>query len=134
MTSSPQAPGGAPATEPAAGDAGQDDLIDLRGVARRYTVGDGRVTALEEVDLRVGGGEFVVVLGPSGSGKTTLLNRIRALDVASEGRVAVAGHDISRASRRVKLSAAPGGSMRIWTSACHIGSSTITALLAALVG
>ena len=38
--------------------------------------------------------------GPSGSGKTTLLNVIGALDSPSEGRVVVAGQDITRASRK----------------------------------
>ena len=40
------------------------------------------------------------MLGPSGSGKTTLLNIIGALDSPSEGRVVVAGRDITRASRK----------------------------------
>jgi putative ABC transport system ATP-binding protein len=39
------------------------------------------------------------VLGPSGSGKTTLLNIIGALETATSGRVVVAGHDITAASR-----------------------------------
>jgi putative ABC transport system ATP-binding protein len=42
----------------------------------------------------------VVVLGPSGSGKTTLLNLIGVLDTPTEGRVAINGQDLSRASRR----------------------------------
>jgi putative ABC transport system ATP-binding protein len=63
-------------------------------------MGDVVVTALEDVSLSVGPGEFAVVLGPSGSGKTTLLNMIGALDSPTQGRVVVAGQDITRASRR----------------------------------
>ena len=40
------------------------------------------------------------MLGPSGCGKTTLLNMIGALDSPTEGRVVVAGRDITRASRK----------------------------------
>ena len=40
------------------------------------------------------------MLGPSGCGKTTLLNMIGALDSPTEGRVVVAGSDITRASRK----------------------------------
>ncbi|GAA3175694.1 ABC transporter ATP-binding protein [Blastococcus jejuensis] len=76
----------------------QGTRIDLDGVSRRYRVGDVTVTALEQVDLHVDEAAFVVILGPSGSGKTTLLNLIGALDVASEGRVRVAGQDITAAS------------------------------------
>jgi putative ABC transport system ATP-binding protein len=75
-------------------------LVDLSGVGRRYSVGTNEVAALADVSLRVAAEEFVVVLGPSGSGKTTLLNIIGALDSPSEGRVVVAGHDITHASRK----------------------------------
>jgi len=74
-------------------------LIELAGVARRYDMGEVTVTALENVDLRVGRGEFIVVLGPSGSGKTTLLNMIGALDSPTEGTIRILGEDITRASR-----------------------------------
>ena len=72
-------------------------LIALEQVSRRYTVGGGIVTALADVDLAVGSGEFVVVLGPSGSGKTTLLNLIGALDVPTEGTITVAGRRLTGA-------------------------------------
>ena len=65
---------------------GRDGGIELRGVAKRYQVGDVTVTALEEVDLEIEAGSFVVILGPSGSGKTTLLNLIGALDSPTDGR------------------------------------------------
>ena len=77
----------------------QGSRIDLDGVSRRYRLGDVTVTALEQVDLHVDEAALVVILGPSGSGKTTLLNLIGALDVATEGRVRVAGQDITAASR-----------------------------------
>jgi putative ABC transport system ATP-binding protein len=75
-------------------------LIELSGVSRRYTVGSGEVVALADVSIEVAAEEFVVVLGPSGSGKTTLLNIIGALDSPTEGRVVVAGQDITGGSRK----------------------------------
>ena len=79
---------------------GEQALVRLEGVSRRYEIAGGVVTALEDVSLEVGRGEFIVVLGPSGSGKTTLLNLIGALDSPTEGRISIAGQDITTASRR----------------------------------
>ena len=76
-----------------------EPLIELVGVARRYELGATTVTALEDVDLHVDPGEFLVVLGPSGSGKTTLLNVIGALDSPTSGTIRVAGSDITASSR-----------------------------------
>jgi len=74
-------------------------LIELSDVSRRYEVGGSTVTALEDIDLTIGGGEFAVVLGPSGSGKTTLLNMIGALDAPSSGEITINGERLSGASR-----------------------------------
>lgn len=93
----PQRP--SPVALPAEEAGGGSPLVRLRGVTRRYRVGETTVTALAGVDLDIAAGEFVVVLGPSGSGKTTLLNVIGALDVASEGTVEVAGRALAGASR-----------------------------------
>jgi len=76
-----------------------EPLIELRGVSREYLLGSTRVTALKDVDLRIGRSEFVVVLGPSGSGKTTLLNLVGALDTPSAGSIVVAGRELGSASR-----------------------------------
>ena len=65
-------------------------------------LGDAVVT-LEDVDLRLGDGEFVVVFGPSGSGKTTLLNLIGALDTPTSGRITVGSKGISAATRKELL-------------------------------
>jgi putative ABC transport system ATP-binding protein len=77
----------------------RDGRIHLEGVAKRYTIGEVEVAALEGVDLDVEPGSFVVILGPSGSGKTTLLNLVGALDSPTTGQVAIGGRDISRADR-----------------------------------
>jgi putative ABC transport system ATP-binding protein len=78
--------------------AGAAARVELRGVSKRYRVGDVTVTAIEDADLAVPASSFVVLLGPSGSGKTTLLNLIGALDTPSEGTVLIDGADISHAS------------------------------------
>jgi putative ABC transport system ATP-binding protein len=75
-------------------------MIELAGVTKVFGEGAAEVRALEEVDLKVASGEFVVVLGPSGSGKTTLLNLIGALDSPTAGSIVVGGTDISGASRK----------------------------------
>jgi putative ABC transport system ATP-binding protein len=90
------------AARPPAGDldAAAEPAICLRGVGKRYRVGDAEVTALADVDVAIAPGEFVVVLGPSGCGKTTLLNVIGALDQPSTGSVTIAGRCVDGAHRR----------------------------------
>ena len=73
-------------------------MIRLEHVAKRYTMGEVVVTALEDVSLDVDKGEFLVVLGPSGSGKTTLLNIIGALDEPTSGAVHINGGDVALGS------------------------------------
>ena len=51
--------------------------------------------ALDNVDLSLDEGKFIVVLGPSGAGKSTLLNLLGGLDSPTEGTITVGGKDIS---------------------------------------
>ncbi|MDH3296402.1 MAG: ABC transporter ATP-binding protein [Acidimicrobiia bacterium] len=68
-------------------------IIRLRGVVKTYE--DGRLRALDGVDVDIDGGEFVAIVGPSGCGKSTLLNLIAALDRPDAGTIEVAGHDLT---------------------------------------
>ena len=58
------------------------------------------VQAVRDVSLTIERGEFTALAGPSGSGKTTLLNLIGGLTRPTEGRVWVAGREVSRMSNR----------------------------------
>ncbi|QDV07867.1 Bacitracin export ATP-binding protein BceA [Planctomycetes bacterium Poly30] len=77
-------------------------FIELRGVTRTYSRGEHEVTPLEEVDLDIEQGEFLVLLGPSGSGKTTLLNLLAGIDRPQAGTVTVGGLNVA-ATRAGKL-------------------------------
>ena len=66
--------------------------IALEHVRKEFE--DGKISALEDVSLRVEAGEFVALTGPSGSGKSTLLNLVGALDRPDAGTVTVGGQRI----------------------------------------
>ena len=76
-------------------------FIELRGVTRRYLKGGHADTPLDDLDLDVAPGDFLVLLGPSGSGKTTLLNLLAGIDRPDAGSVQVGGQDVggARASK-----------------------------------
>jgi ABC-type lipoprotein export system ATPase subunit len=71
---------------------GQGADVLLRAVSKRY----GNITAVTELDLRIGSGEFVLVTGPSGSGKSTLLNLVGGLQAPDDGEVLIDGEPVWR--------------------------------------
>ena len=64
----------------------------MAGIARSY---DGRSFAVQHISLDVRKGEFVTFLGPSGSGKTTTLTMIAGFELPDEGRILLAGRDLT---------------------------------------
>ncbi|MCB9876003.1 MAG: ABC transporter ATP-binding protein [Planctomycetes bacterium] len=73
-------------------------LIELRGVTKTFLSGAEAVTPVQDLDFDVQQGEFVCLMGPSGSGKTTLLHLLAGIDQPSEGRVVIAGEEVSAMS------------------------------------
>lgn len=76
------------------------NVITIEGLIKRFPIGGGEFTALNDINLTFGKGEFVGFVGPSGSGKTTLLNIIGSLDAPSEGKATVLGQSIGDLSHR----------------------------------
>jgi NitT/TauT family transport system ATP-binding protein len=56
-----------------------NDVISVRHLSKEYGDGPNAITALRDIDLTVGGGEFVAIVGPSGCGKSTLLKILAGL-------------------------------------------------------
>ncbi|MFO7805910.1 MAG: ABC transporter ATP-binding protein [Paracoccaceae bacterium] len=69
-----------------------ETAIQFEGVIKRY----GDAVAVNGLDLSIRRGELVTFLGPSGCGKTTSLRLIAGLELPTEGRLLIAGRDVSR--------------------------------------
>jgi osmoprotectant transport system ATP-binding protein len=64
-------------------------MIEIQGLRKQY----GEFTAVSDLDLTIGEGQFTILLGPSGSGKTTVLRMLNRMIVPTAGRVLVDGTD-----------------------------------------
>src|SRR6202165_820677 len=67
-------------------------LLEVEGLVARY----GRITALQDVSLRVDEGEIVTLIGANGAGKTTTLRAISGLVRPAAGSIRFRGADIAR--------------------------------------
>ncbi len=81
-------------------DAGGDPVVRLDGVSKSYDEGGRTHTVLDEVDLGIARGEFVVLLGPSGSGKSTLLNLVAGIDLPDAGSIRIADRELTGLEER----------------------------------
>ena len=65
--------------------------VTLGAVTKRF----GSITAISDVSLSIGDGEFIVLLGPTGAGKTTLLRLVAGLERPEAGTVTIGGRDVT---------------------------------------
>ena len=78
-----------------------EPVIRMEKIVKTYYVGKpNELEILHGIDLTVNQGEFVSIVGESGSGKSTLLNLLGGLDVPTEGKISIRGHDIGSLIRK----------------------------------
>ncbi len=66
-------------------------VIELKNLKKTY----GALTVIEDLNLTMADGEFVVLVGPSGCGKSTTLRMIAGLETNTDGQILVDGKDVS---------------------------------------
>jgi putative ABC transport system ATP-binding protein len=71
------------------------DAIKTKNLSKIYSMGEVKVTALNEVSISIEEGEFVSIMGPSGSGKSTLMHLLGLLDDPSKGEIVIDGTNTS---------------------------------------
>jgi ABC-type lipoprotein export system ATPase subunit len=62
-------------------------LLRVENLNKTYSIPNGKLQVLQDVNLQVHYGEFIAISGPSGSGKTTLLSLLGALDNPDSGEI-----------------------------------------------
>jgi putative ABC transport system ATP-binding protein len=69
-------------------------MIQLHNISKKYRTDLVETTALAEINMTIGAGEFVSIMGPSGCGKSTLLNIMGLIDEPTQGSLKVAGSEV----------------------------------------
>jgi NitT/TauT family transport system ATP-binding protein/sulfonate transport system ATP-binding protein len=74
---------------------GEQPHVVIRGVSKRFQVGDGEVEALARIDATIERGAFVCLIGASGCGKSTLLRVVAGFEEPTTGEVLVEGKPVA---------------------------------------
>lgn len=74
-------------------------FLKLKSVSKSYENYDSEVKAIQNIDLDIEEGEFVVILGKSGSGKSTLLSLISGLENPTNGKIMYNNIEINKLSQ-----------------------------------
>ena len=70
-------------------------MILVNGVTKTFSIGTSEVRAVDNVNLKVQPGEFIIIMGRSGSGKSTLLGMLAGLIRPTAGTIRIKGTDIN---------------------------------------
>ena len=70
-------------------------MIEMHDLTKVYRTANVETSALSQINLEIGAGEFIAIMGPSGCGKSTLLNVMGMLDTPTSGRYAFLDEDVA---------------------------------------
>ncbi len=68
-------------------------LLEVQNIHKRFTLPQGEITVLRDLDFTAREGEFIAIVGPSGAGKSTLLRLLNGLIQPNEGKILYKGKD-----------------------------------------
>ncbi|MBZ9607435.1 ABC transporter ATP-binding protein [Clostridium estertheticum] len=71
------------------------EILRTENLTKTYGMGNTKVTALDNLNLRISKGQFVAIIGSSGSGKSTLLHMLGGVDNPTKGKIYIDDTDIS---------------------------------------
>lgn len=71
------------------------EILRTENLTKIYGMGDTKVNALDNLNLRISKGQFVAIIGSSGSGKSTLLHMLGGVDNPTKGKIYIDDIDIS---------------------------------------
>jgi putative ABC transport system ATP-binding protein len=75
-------------------------IVEGRDLTRAFPMPAGPVTALRDVSIAIGPGEYVAIAGPSGCGKSTLLHLLGCVDAPTSGSLVFESRDVARLTER----------------------------------
>ncbi len=72
-------------------------MLEIQNVSRTFHPGTpNEVRSLRGVSLNLAGGSWTIIIGTNGSGKSTLLNAVAGTISVDDGKIRLAGHDVTR--------------------------------------
>lgn len=80
----------------------KDSLLFARNVTKTFSQGGNTLNILNNLDLKIEGGELCALVGPSGSGKSTLLQILGLLDKPTSGQLKIAGQNVEKLGDRAR--------------------------------
>lgn len=89
-------------------------MVTVVKLVKLRKVFDGRVVAVDDVDLLINHGEVMAVLGPSGCGKTTLLRLVAGLEEPTSGKIFFDDRDVTYVPTQKRNTAVVPQTWALW--------------------
>jgi len=102
-----------------------DTILEANNLRKSFTIGDGQIEVLKGINIKIKGGEFVIIFGPSGCGKSTLLHCMLGLEGPTQGQLLIENKDFYQMSEDERALFRRHKVGMIYQQALWIGSLTV---------